>query len=198
MRSFSEQRPAAAGNRNEKRRVRPGQKRWSGCVINCPHPHQRIRLMIFAIFVYAHVMKTPNSASFIAARLLLIAAFALCLSGLASTGATAAELLVVGRDNCPYCRAWEVEIGARYNDTVESDIARLRRIDIDDIARAPYDFREPVRYTPTFILIDRHAEIGRIVGYADPASFWGSLHALLAKLEPRPAGRRPKPICAAC
>jgi hypothetical protein len=121
------------------------------------------------------------------AQLLLAAAICLAIFVPLPVRANAAELVVVGRDNCPYCRAWELEVGKIYGKTAEARFAPLRRIDISDISRAPYSFREPVRYTPTFILVDRNREIGRIVGYSDQAMFWGSLHELLARLAPAPS-----------
>jgi thioredoxin-related protein len=42
----------------------------------------------------------------------------------------------------------------------------------------------PVRYTPTFVVVDHGHEVGRITGYIDDESFWGLLDALAAKLEP--------------
>ena len=110
---------------------------------------------------------------------------ALWLLALLMPGAArAAELLVVGSPTCPYCKAWEIQVGAIYGKTAESRLAPLRRIDISRIDAAPYRLKEPVRYTPTFVLLERDVEVGRIVGYADEATFWGLLNALLNDLQP--------------
>jgi Thioredoxin-like domain len=99
-----------------------------------------------------------------------------------SISAKAAELLAVMRPQCPYCKAWEIEVGQVYDRTQESGAAPLRRIDIGDVRASPYLFKEPVRYTPTFVLMDRNVEVGRIVGYSDEAMFWGLLGGLLGKI----------------
>ena len=41
---------------------------------------------------------------------------------------------------------------------------------------------EPVRYTPTFVLVAEGRELGRITGYRDDAMFWGLLGAMLRRL----------------
>ncbi|NGX99515.1 MAG: thioredoxin family protein, partial [Candidatus Afipia apatlaquensis] len=41
----------------------------------------------------------------------------------------------------------------------------------------------PVRFTPTFIVVDNGREIGRITGYSNDNAFWGLLDALAAKLQ---------------
>jgi hypothetical protein len=88
------------------------------------------------------------------------------------------------RPGCPYCRAWEIEVGRIYERTDEGRIAPLRRIGIRDIGDAPYILQEPVLYTPTFILVEQNAEIGRIVGFSDDAMFWGMLASLLSEIRP--------------
>ena len=93
----------------------------------------------------------------------------------------AAELVAVMRASCPYCRAWDIEVGRVYERTQEGRTAPLRRIDIDNVGEAPYGLSEPVRYTPTFILVDDGRELGRIVGYSDEGMFWGLLSGLLSK-----------------
>jgi hypothetical protein len=109
-----------------------------------------------------------------------IVAFFILLAGMESSyPASAAELLVVGRENCAYCKAWEIEVGRVYERTEEARVAPLRRVHIDDVPALNYDLAERVIYTPTFILLERGREVGRIIGYADEATFWGSLGALL-------------------
>lgn len=115
---------------------------------------------------------------------LLIGAAVLVIMSIVPVRADAAELVAVGRASCPYCKAWEIEVGAIYGRTPEARIAPLRRIDIDAVGNLPYRLREPVLYAPTFIVIDGGIEIGRIVGYSDEANFWGELDEVLAKLKP--------------
>lgn len=99
--------------------------------------------------------------------------------------ANAAQLVVFGSAHCPYCLAWEREIGRVYPQTGEAQQAPLRRLDIQ--ARRPADLQiREVNITPTFILVDKGREVGRIEGYSGDQFFWPQLHKMLAKLHPRP------------
>ena len=100
------------------------------------------------------------------------------------SAATAAELLVVNQPNCPYCKAWDMEVGSVYERIDEARIAPLRRVWLDELAGKPYRFNEPVLYAPTFVLLDGTVEIGRITGYSDASMFWGMLNLLLRKVGP--------------
>ncbi len=108
-----------------------------------------------------------------------------------ATGAQSAELLVVGRPSCPYCRVWEIQVGSIYDKTDESRVAPLHRVDISDVPDLRYEFREPVLYTPTFIVLERNMEVARIVGYSDDAAFWGLLDEILNKLRPHALNEAP-------
>ena len=44
----------------------------------------------------------------------------------------------------------------------------------------------PVRFTPTFLLVEGDREIGRLTGYMNDAIFWGLLDGLLERLRPVP------------
>jgi thioredoxin-related protein len=106
------------------------------------------------------------------------------LAGL-SVAANAAELVVFGSARCPYCLAWELEIGHGYSKTREARRAPLRRLDIE--ARRPGDLARlrEVHVTPTFVLVDDEGrEAGRIVGYSGSQLFWPQLRRLLARLHP--------------
>jgi thioredoxin-related protein len=109
------------------------------------------------------------------------------LSSLAGlpVAANAAELVVFGSARCPYCVAWEREIGHGYAKSREAQRAPLRRLDID--ARRPSSLARlrEVEVTPTFVLVDDEGrEAGRIVGYSGSQAFWPQLRRLLAKLHP--------------
>jgi len=122
------------------------------------------------LFTHARVLAAKSAVT---ALLLIISAL------ITPSAGSCAELLVVSRPNCGYCKAWEIEVGSIYAKTAEGKVAHLRRVRIDELAMLRYDFSEPVIYTPTFVLVDRGREIGRITGYSDQAMFWGSLAALL-------------------
>lgn len=93
------------------------------------------------------------------------------------------------RAGCPWCAAWDREIGPIYGKT---DIGRrvpLRFIDLGRAGATPFALASPVRFTPTFVLVDEGREIGRIEGYPGEDFFWGLLERLLQS-PPAPAGSR--------
>jgi hypothetical protein len=105
------------------------------------------------------------------------------LSVLASAP-NAAELVIFRRDGCPYCAAWEREIGTIYPLTGIAGRTPLRIVDLDLGSDAEVHTLSPIIYTPTFVLADEGEELGRIEGYAGDAFFWGQLDQLLQKLQP--------------
>lgn len=106
----------------------------------------------------------------------------------AATPARAAELVMFERAGCVWCARWDREVGAIYADTREGRIAPLRRIDIGAGRGGEAALAAPVRYTPTFVLIDRGREIGRITGYGGDDAFWGLLDKMLAESRVLSAG----------
>jgi thioredoxin-related protein len=119
----------------------------------------------------------PRSLAVLLAALLVV---------LLGAQATASELVMFERDGCPWCQRWNKEIGTIYDRTQEASRLPLRRVNLDR-QQGGFTLKEPVRYTPTFVVVDGGAEVGRITGYIDDASFWGLLDALLGKLPPSPA-----------
>jgi hypothetical protein len=93
----------------------------------------------------------------------------------------AAELQMYRRVGCPYCQAWDREVGPIYGKT---DIGRripLRMIDLDR-ERSAVALKSRVIYTPTFVLVENDREVGRIEGYPGDAFFWGLLEQLVRRL----------------
>ena len=113
-------------------------------------------------------------------RLMLLAIFSLSLFLPQAPGA--AELLMFEEPGCPWCAAWEDEIGVVYDKTAEGRQAPLRRVDMT--APRPQDLEaiHPVVFSPTFVLFAEGAEVGRIVGYPGEDFFWPMLQELLARL----------------
>lgn len=89
------------------------------------------------------------------------------------------ELVMFERPGCPWCVRWMKEIGANYDKSPESRVAPLRVVDLWANPRHGLALKEPVRFTPTFVVLENGAEIGRITGYIDNASFWGLYTQLL-------------------
>jgi hypothetical protein len=129
-------------------------------------------LEIICEYVYTTYMKNMT----------MLSMFAAIAFGLAASAASAAELIFVERAGCPYCIKWEREIAPSYALTKEGKLAKLRKVDLG--AGQPTQAARPVRFTPTFLVINDGKEVGRITGYSDEAMFWGMLSQILARLEP--------------
>ncbi len=97
-------------------------------------------------------------------------------------GAQAAELVMFETLGCPWCMAWDAEVGVIYHKTAEGRTAPLRRLDIGDPLPPDLATLSELIYTPTFVLMDGGREVGRIVGYLGEDQFWGLLGELFQRL----------------
>lgn len=114
-------------------------------------------------------------------------AFSIILATLVFAGQSMAtgqqQLLMFESDDCSWCRKWHEEVGDAYEKTEEGRKLPLRRIDIYDNPPADIQLREPVRYTPTFVVVNEGGEVGRITGYPGEGHFWGLLNVLIEEIE---------------
>lgn len=96
-------------------------------------------------------------------------------------------LLMVTSNSCPWCEAFEAEVGAGYPATEEAMSLPLKRHDI--FQKFPAEFADlvPATMTPTFIIIRDGIEKGRIVGYPGAELFWWRLSEFTAR--PASAGK---------
>jgi hypothetical protein len=95
----------------------------------------------------------------------------------------AAELVMYERPGCPWCVRWHKEIGDIYPKTPEGQSAPLRAVVLSPQTQSSYRLREPVFYTPTFVLVENGEELGRITGYMGDDAFWSLMKLLAAKLD---------------
>jgi thioredoxin-related protein len=100
---------------------------------------------------------------------------------LSLSAAWPAELVMFRRAGCPYCAAWDRDIGPIYGKSNIAKRAPLRTVDLDRDKPA-ISLAQPVIYTPTFVLVNKGREVGRIEGYPGPDFFWGLLERLLQRL----------------
>lgn len=110
------------------------------------------------------------------------AVFAAALVMTASAGtapARALELVMFERSGCPWCLRWDKEVSPVYSLTPEGARAPLRRVNLDGGQPRDLALDPPVRFTPTFVLVDKGREIGRITGYMNDATFWGLLTKMI-------------------
>ena len=92
--------------------------------------------------------------------------------GLAKTADSRGQLVMITSSDCPWCEAFEDDVGKGYDLTEEALIYPLRRYDFykalpDDLAHLT-----PATMTPTFIFVRDEVEVGRIVGYPGAELFW--------------------------
>jgi len=93
--------------------------------------------------------------------------------------AQAAELVMYRTAGCPYCAAWDRAIGPIYPKTDMGKRAPLRQVEIGSRSQPAVVLKSPVRFTPTFVLINDGRELGRIEGYPGEDFFWGLLERLM-------------------
>lgn len=105
-------------------------------------------------------------------RSTLLAAVILAASGAI---ARAAELVMFHSKSCPWCAAWDRDVGKVYDKTNEARVLKLRRVDADRETNGGVKLARPVEVTPTFVIVACGREVGRILGYPGEDHFWGLL-----------------------
>ena len=113
------------------------------------------------------------------ARVSFLAAIAVALMPFGAGSASAAELVMFERAGCVWCARFNAEIAPIYPSTDESRSAPLRRIDLDQPMPADLTGIDAGPFTPTFVVVDKGREIGRIRGYPGDAFFFGLLDRIL-------------------
>lgn len=122
-----------------------------------------------------------NSPTLASAPRLGSFAFSLLLLGSLAVDTRAAELVMFESAICEWCDAWNEEVGEIYDRTAEGKLAPLRRVPLHDSRPADLADLAPVRFTPTFVLVEDGAELGRIVGYPGESHFWGLLNEIIER-----------------
>lgn len=114
---------------------------------------------------------------------LMVRCASLVLAAMAvlTSSASAAELMMYRRQGCPWCLAWDRDIGPIYGKTEIGQRAPLRLVELDR-ERPQVVLKGRVIYTPTFVLVEQGRELGRIEGYPGEANFWGRLKQLAQQL----------------
>ena len=99
-------------------------------------------------------------------------AFALAIMVPSHIAAADSRLLMVTSDHCPYCQAWELDVGAVYDKSPYAPALPLTRVDIGSKKLEDVTFQKPVVGTPTFLIIHNGQEIDRQNGYISAEMFW--------------------------
>lgn len=128
-------------------------------------------------------LRCGNSSGRIAVLRIISGALILSVALANSLTAAAQQLLMFESEDCPWCEQWTEEVGVIYEKTEEGQRLPLKRIDFYAGMASNIKLREPVRFTPTFVVVRDGQEIGRINGYPGEENFWGLLGVLIRKLE---------------
>ncbi|MFG1421271.1 thioredoxin fold domain-containing protein [Roseixanthobacter liquoris] len=105
---------------------------------------------------------------------------ALCVLLLAGPSG-AGELVMFERNGCAWCQRFDVEVSPIYDRTDEGRQAPLRRANMSAGVPPDLALAAPVRFAPTFVLVEEGREVGRITGYMSDNAFWGMLGTLVQK-----------------
>ena len=92
----------------------------------------------------------------------------------------AAELIMVEQQGCYYCEEWKDQLGHIYPKTPEGKYAPLKTFDITQVDEIK-GLERDVIFTPTFILMEKNKELGRLEGYSSEDFFWELLEVILEK-----------------
>lgn len=92
------------------------------------------------------------------------------------------RLLMVEQPGCIYCVRWLAEVGDAYALTSEGRIAPLQRAQLREALPEGVALDRPATFTPTFVLLNGGAEVGRIEGYPGEDFFWPLLGQLIGRL----------------
>lgn len=97
--------------------------------------------------------------------------------------AQAAQLVLFEGSWCGVCQHWNKTIGVSYSANEVGRKAPLRRVEIG--GALPPELSRPnvgkVYGVPTFVVMDRGREVGRIEGYTSEKYFWQKLDDILTK-----------------
>jgi hypothetical protein len=99
-------------------------------------------------------------------------------------------LIMIDDPACVYCKRWHKDVGSAYRASDEGRLAPLNVIQRSSVAAKQVT---NIRYTPTFVLVDREREVGRIVGYGGTELFWSQVTKLYADAGMKPRAPQQKP-----
>ena len=85
------------------------------------------------------------------------------------------KILMFDSNFCMFCEAWEQEIGIVFEKSDYAKYFQLMRRDRSKQDQINIDLKSTVIGTPTFVIINKNREIGRIVGYSGAEMFWWQL-----------------------
>jgi len=102
---------------------------------------------------------------------------------LATLPVKAGELVMFETEGCPFCAAWNKEIGQHYGQSDMASLLPLKRLDLRAARPPGYEKIAEVKISPTFVVLACGAEAERILGYRDPGTFWDLMDMAAAKVK---------------
>ena len=103
---------------------------------------------------------------------ILALGFVLNFAALSHIASASTRLVMVTSDHCPFCKAWERDIGVLYEKSPYAPSLPLKRVDIGSAMPEGVTLQSPVLGTPTFLIIHNGQEIDRLRGYDNAEMFW--------------------------
>jgi len=103
---------------------------------------------------------------------ILALGFVLNFAALSHITIASTRLVMVTSDHCPFCEAWERDIGVTYEKSPYAPSLPLKRVDIGSAMPEGVTLQSPVLGTPTFLIIHNGQEIDRQRGYDNAEMFW--------------------------
>ena len=103
---------------------------------------------------------------------ILALGFVLNFAALSQIAIASTRLVMVTSDHCPFCQAWERDIGVLYEKSPYAPSLPLKRVDIGSAMPEGVYLQSPVLGTPTFLIIHNGQEIDRQRGYYNAEMFW--------------------------
>ena len=89
------------------------------------------------------------------------------------------KILMFNSEFCMFCSAWERDIGTLFEKSDYAGYFELTRHHISQQDQINFSLNSPVIGTPTFIIVGKNREIGRISGYSGSEMFWWQLSEFL-------------------
>jgi hypothetical protein len=89
------------------------------------------------------------------------------------------RLMMVTSPSCQHCRAWKIQIGPGYAASAAGRMAPLFEVDVAGPFPDGLALDRRPRLTPTFILLDRGTEVGRVEGYVGARYFYPVLEEMM-------------------
>ncbi|MGA1186488.1 MAG: thioredoxin family protein [Candidatus Puniceispirillaceae bacterium] len=108
---------------------------------------------------------------------LLAFTIAVLLASMPQLAFAATRLIMVTSDHCPFCRAWERDVGKVYDKSPYAPDLPLTRVQMGATMPDGIVLDTPVVGTPTFVILRDGAEIDRQLGYENAEMFWWWLSA---------------------